>query len=113
MKDEEVLKLALEYAFCFPGQQSEEEYNSKQEGFYHGYLQAKESLFTEQDMIDFIDWVCDSKKHGFCKQKYEAMIINKVNTTKGLLEIWKNERQNKIEYINRYSDTDEPDDRGR
>ena len=39
-------------------------------------------------MIEFTEWIANSKLHGYSKQLYEAMIIYKVKTTKELLRIW-------------------------
>jgi len=49
--NEEAWQLAFEHCFCFPGIQSEIEFDSKQEGFYFGYLQAKENLYTIEDVL--------------------------------------------------------------
>mgnify|MGYP003554036430 CR=1 FL=1 len=38
--------------------------------------------------IKFAEWIADSKKHGYSKQLYEAMIINKVKNTKELFTYW-------------------------
>ena len=38
--DEQIWQLAFEHSFSFPGSQTEEEFDSKQKGFYFGYLQA-------------------------------------------------------------------------
>lgn len=67
--------------------------------FENGYNKAKETYqFTEEDMIDFAEWIADSKKHGYCKQLYEAMIVNKVQTTKELLQIFKEQQIKTIFY---------------
>ena len=67
-------------------------------GYLEGYQKAKETFcFTEKDLVEFAEWIADSKKHGFSKQLYEAMIVNRVKTTKELLDVWK-EQQVKIVY---------------
>lgn len=47
-----------------------------------------ERMYSEQDMIEFTEWIANSKLHGYSKQLYEAMIIYKVKTSKELLKIW-------------------------
>ena len=51
-------------------------------------LQAavKSAEITGQIACEFAEWIADSKKHGWCKQLYEAMIVNKVKTTKELFQ---------------------------
>ena len=48
----------------------------------------QERSYSEEDMIEFTEWIANSKLHGYSKQLYEAMIIYKVKTTKELLRIW-------------------------
>lgn len=48
----------------------------------------QEKMYSEEDMIEFTEWIANSKLHGYSKQLYEAMIIYKVKTTKELLRIW-------------------------
>lgn len=48
----------------------------------------RQAEITKDIAIKFANWIADSKKHGFCKQLYEAMIINKVKTTEELFEIF-------------------------
>ena len=45
-------------------------------------------MYSEEDMIEFAEWIANSKLHGYSKQLYEAMIIYKVKTTKDLLKVW-------------------------
>jgi len=47
-----------------------------------------ERMYSEEDMIEFAEWIANSKLHGFSKQLYEAMIRHNVKTTKDLLKIW-------------------------
>jgi hypothetical protein len=47
---------------------------------------SKSAEITEQIAVEFAEWIADSKKHGWCKQLYEAMIVNKVKTTKELFQ---------------------------
>jgi hypothetical protein len=47
-----------------------------------------ERSYSEEDMIEFAEWIANSKLHGYSKQLYEAMIIYKVKTTKDLLKVW-------------------------
>jgi hypothetical protein len=64
---------------------------SKDVEYYAFILGAKwqaERMYSEEDMIEFAEWIANSKLHGYSKQLYEAMIIYKVKTTKDLLKVW-------------------------
>lgn len=68
-------------------------------GVRKGYNKAKETYqYTEKDMVEFAEWIANSKLHGHCKQLYEAMIVNRVKTVKELLEIWNNQNIKTIYY---------------
>ena len=53
-----------------------------------------ERMYSEEDMIEFVEWIANVKLHGYSKQLYEAMIIHKVKTSKELLLIWKEQFKN-------------------
>lgn len=53
---------------------------------------------SEEDMIEFAEWIADSKLHGYSKQLYEAMIRHKVSTTKELLQLWKEQKPKTLYY---------------
>lgn len=65
------------------------------EAFIDGAKFSQERSYTEEDMIEFTEWIANSKLHGYSKQLYEAMIIYKVKTTKELLRIWFEQFKNK------------------
>jgi Zn ribbon nucleic-acid-binding protein len=44
--------------------------------------------YSEEDMIEFVEWIANTKLHGHSKQLYEAMIRYKVETTQKLLKLW-------------------------
>lgn len=48
----------------------------------------QQNSLSEEDIIQFSEWVADSKLHGYSKQLYEAMIVNKVKSTKELVKVW-------------------------
>jgi hypothetical protein len=50
--------------------------------------QKDKKLYSEEDMIEFVEWIANTKLHGYSKQLYEAMIRYKVETTKELLKLW-------------------------
>jgi hypothetical protein len=56
--------------------------------FKYGAKWQAEIMYSEEDMIEFAEWIANSKLHGYSKQLYEAMIIYKVKTTKDLLKVW-------------------------
>jgi hypothetical protein len=58
------------------------------EGVEFGVKWQAERMYSEEDMIEFAEWIANSKLHGYSKQLYEAMIIYKVKTTKDLLKVW-------------------------
>ena len=63
-----------------------------QNGLYYGFVEGAkwqaERMYSEEYMIEFAEWIANSKLHGYSKQLYEAMIIYKVKTTKDLLKVW-------------------------
>ncbi len=67
-------------------------YESGQDDYYQGFIEGakwqSERSYNEEDIINFVEWIANSKLHGYCKQLYEAMIINKVETTEDLLKVW-------------------------
>lgn len=64
-----------------------------------GYNKSQETHpFSEEDMIEFAEWIANSKLHGYSKQLYEAMIRHKVSTTKELLQIWKEQQPKTVYY---------------
>lgn len=94
--------MALEYS-SKKGNPNPEGYTKLQteklHGFIDGYNASQASHpFTESDMIEYANWIADTKKHGYSKQLYEAMLVNKVNTTKELLEIFKTQQVKTIYY---------------
>lgn len=56
--------------------------------FVAGANWQAEKMYSGEDMIDFAEWIADSKLHGYTKQLYEAIIRHKVKTTQELLRIW-------------------------
>lgn len=96
----DIPKVIEEIDLAFNYYNSNEQYKVSDSFHYtNGYNKAKETYqFTEEDMIDFAEWIADSKKHGYCKQLYEAMIVNKVQTTKELLQIFKEQQIKTIFY---------------
>lgn len=64
-----------------------------------GYNKSQETHpNSDEDMIEFAEWIADSKLHGYSKQLYEAMIRHKVSTTKELLQLWKEQRTKIVYY---------------
>ena len=64
-----------------------------------GYNKSQETHpNSDEDMIEFAEWIADSKLHGYSKQLYEAMIRYKVSTTKELLQLWKEQKPKTIYY---------------
>ena len=64
------------------------DYEKYRYGFIAGAKWKEERSYSEEDMIEFAEWIANSKLHGYSKQLYEAMIIYKVKTTKDLLKEW-------------------------
>ena len=68
-------------------------------GFIEGHNKSQETHpFSEEDMVEFAEWIANSKLHGYSKQLYEAMIRHKVNSTKELIQIWKQQKIKTIYY---------------
>ena len=92
---DEVEELAISYEMSF----TDDDGTAKVD-FKAGHNKSQETHpFSEEDMIEFAEWIANSKLHGYSKQLYEAMIRYKVSTTKELLQIWK-EQQPKVIYYN-------------
>ena len=62
--------------------------------FQLGAKWQESQMYSEEDMIEFVEWIANVKLHGYSKQLYEAMIIHKVKTSKELLLIWKEQFKN-------------------
>jgi hypothetical protein len=62
-------------------------------GYIKGYQKAQESLFTEEDMIKFAEYMANYHK---CQEGwwhiYTPQTLENIKTTKELIEIWKSER---------------------
>jgi hypothetical protein len=58
--------------------------------------------YSEEDMIEFVEWIANTKLHGHSKQLYEAMIRYKVETTKKLLKLWFEQFKIKGDYQRKY-----------
>ena len=58
--------------------------------------------YSEEDMIEFVEWIANTKLHGYSKQLYEAMIRYKVETTKELLKLWFEQFKIKGDYERKY-----------
>ena len=89
-KDVEGFNLGMTCPKCnkpFRSVIEEPNYNMKQENPQSAKWQ-EERMYSEEDMIEFTEWIANSKLHGYSKQLYEAMIIYKVKTSKELLKIW-------------------------
>ena len=52
------------------------------------YQEQDRNKYNEEDMIEFVEWIANTKLHGHSKQLYESMIRYKVKTTKELLKLW-------------------------
>lgn len=94
---DKVEKLANEFAFCYPGSQSEEEYDSKLMGYYYGYNKSQETHpFSKEDVIDFLNWIRDHTIFDLAPKPY----LKKTQTRlpqEELLKLWQ-EQQSKIIY---------------
>ena len=103
---DEVEKLASEFAFCYPGSQSEEEYDSKLMGYYYGYNKSKETHpFSEEDMVEFLEWKDKlqlNNEIGLMDRGFSVCMFKnsdvKTLTTKELLQIWKEQRPKTLYY---------------
>ena len=60
--------------------------NSASYKFNYEQAAVKSAEITTDVAIKFAEWIANSKLHGYSKQLYEAMIINKVKTTEELFE---------------------------
>jgi hypothetical protein len=58
--------------------------------------------YSEEDMIEFVEWIANTKLHGHSKQLYEAMIRYKVETTKKLFKLWFEQFKIKGDYERKY-----------
>jgi hypothetical protein len=67
------------YHTVYRNMNEEEEVNNEEAA-------SKSAEITEQIAIEFALWIADTKKHGYSKQLYEAMIVNKVSTPKELFQ---------------------------
>ena len=64
--------------------------------------EQNENKYSEEDMIEFVEWIANTKLHGYSKQLYEAMIRYKVETTKELLKLWFEQFKIKGDYERKY-----------
>lgn len=98
---DEVAKKTAEFAFCYPGVQTEEEYDSKLLWFYCGLIDSQETPpFSEEDMIDFSNWLVNQKWDKIMIQGYNDDGSLKCKTTKELLQFWKEQKPEIIYYNN-------------
>lgn len=70
---------------------------SDHESFIKGYNKAKEKYkYTKEDIINFVEWIAYTKKHGSVKPLQEAFIQYKISSTKELFEIYQYLQQPKM-----------------
>lgn len=87
---EEIRELANEYLHNKGGSATITQMYEEQQSFINGYLKAQEELFSEEDMINFAEFIGNYHKcQGGWWHIYTSQTIENIKTTKDLLEIYK------------------------